>query len=830
MRVPLSWLREYAAIGTAVNGREVAEKLTSVGFEVESLETYGGEVSGPLVVGLVREVEILEGFKKPIRFCQVEVGPAHGGVRGIVCGASNFVVGDLVVAALPGAVLPGGFAIASRETYGHISDGMICSERELGLGDDHSGIMVLPAGTAEPGAEARPILSLGDEILDISVLADSGYAMSIRGIAREVANAFGVVFTDPADIDSDVAGSGGDVTAAIIEDPTAASVLILRTLDGFNPTAVSPEWMNRRLAMAGMRPVSLAVDVTNYVMLEIGQPLHAFDRAQLHGAVRVRRATPGETLETLDHVQRELFPEDVLIADDSGPLSVAGIMGGLHSEVADNTSALVIEAAHFDAVAIARQGRRHKLSSEASRRFERGVDYALPRAASARAVDLLTELGGGHYVGSSEVLLPTEPTVVAMAADLPGRTAGVPIDVAEVLDRLRAVGCTVLADGDLLSVTTPSWRPDLTDPADLVEEVLRQRGYDSIPSTLPHATVGRGRTREQRLRRRADLAASAAGFVEVINYPFLGATEFDSLGLAADDTRRHALILANPLSDEAPLLRTTLLPGLLGALRRNVSRGTTDVALFETGSVFQPHPDQPARGITNPPRPSVAHRPSDAELAELDALLPAEPRYLSAVATGRSGPSSWFGEGRPVDWTDVVELARAVASEVGTALEVRQGQRSPWHPGRTAELVVHGVVVGHAGELHPKVLETLGLPARTVALELNLDAVLAAAVDVVPAPDVRTYPVAKEDVALVVDVTVPVATVEHALRSGASDLLESVRLFDVYTGSQVGEGKKSLAFSLRFRAADRTLSADEVAAERAAALAAAALVGATLRV
>jgi phenylalanyl-tRNA synthetase beta chain len=582
--------------------------------------------------------------------------------------------------------------------------------------------------------------------------------------------------------------------------------------------------------MAGMRPVSLAVDVTNYVMLEIGQPLHAFDREQLRGAVRVRRAAAGETLETLDHVQRELFPEDVLIADDSGPLSVAGIMGGLHSEVVNDTRELVVEAAHFNAVAIARQSRRHKLSSEASRRFERGVDYALPRAASARAVALLSELGGGEYIGSSEVVLPIEPTVVAMAADLPGRTAGVPIAFEEVVQRLAAVGCSVLADGPALSVVAPSWRPDLSDPADLVEEVLRQRGYDSIPSTLPHATVGRGRTRDQRLRRRADLAASAAGFVEVINYPFLGATEFDALGLADDDARRHALVLANPLSDEAPLLRTTLLPGLLSALRRNVSRGSTDVALFETGSVFRPRPDQPVRGITDPPRPVVARRPSEAELAELDALLPDEPRFLSAVAAGRSGPSSWFGEGRPVDWTDVVQLARSVATELAVEIDVRQGQVAPWHPGRTAELVVDGVVVGHAGELHPKVLETLGLPARTVALELNLDDLMAAATDVVPAPVVRTFPVAKEDVALVVDSTVSVATVEQALRSGASDLLESVRLFDVYTGSQVDDGKKSLAFSLRFRAADRTLSADEVAAERAAALAAAALVGATLRV
>ncbi len=379
-------------------------------------------------------------------------------------------------------------------------------------------------------------------------------------------------------------------------------------------------------------------------------------------------------------------------------------------------------------------------------------------------------------------------------------------------------------------MTAPSWRPDLTDPADLVEEVLRLRGFDSIPSTLPKASAGFGRTRAQRLRHRAGLAASAAGFVEVVNYPFIGSTEFDALGLNAEDSRRHALVLANPLSDEAPLLRTTLLPGLLSSLRRNVSRGNTDVAIFETGSVFLPHPDQPVRGITNPPRPAVTHRPTDAELAELDALLPYEPRYLSAVATGRRGPSSWYGEGRVADWTDVIDLAHSVAEEVGASLEVRQGQLAPWHPGRTAELLIDGVVVGRAGELHPKVIETLGLPARVVALELNLDAVMDAAIDVAPAPVVHVFPVAKEDIALVVDADTPVAVVERALRDGSGPLLESVRLFDVYTGSQVGEGKKSLAFSLRFRAPDRTLSADEVAAERAAALEAVRAVGATLRV
>ncbi|MCU0284554.1 MAG: phenylalanine--tRNA ligase subunit beta [Candidatus Nanopelagicales bacterium] len=838
MRAPLSWIRRYVPVPQDQGGRDVAARLVAAGLEVETVEVLGSEVTGPLVVGRVRSVEELTEFTKPIRYCRVAVGAGNGEVldgtttdeRGIVCGASNFAAGDLVVVALPGAVLAGGFAIASRQTYGRVSDGMITSERELGLGEDHSGIIVLPAGTAEPGDSGYPLLGLGDAVLDIAVTPDRGYALSIRGIAREVATAYGLPFEDPALVDPEsLLGqpSGEPPHACSIADPSAADRFVLRTIAGLDPTAPSPQWMRRALVACGMRPVSLAVDVTNYVMLELGQPLHAFDRAKLRGPLTVRRAAPGEVLETLDHTRRPLDPDDVVIADPHGPLAVAGIMGGLDSEIDDDSHAVVIEAVHFAAHAIARGSRRHKLSSEASRRFERGVDPQLPAIASARAAALLVALGGATYVGTDRVdaVPPTEP--VTIPADLPGRIAGMPIPVDRVSAHLAAVGADVQVQDAALVVTPPSWRPDLRDPFDLVEEVVRLEGYDSLPSTLPQARPGFGLTTDQRLRRRVGRALAGAGLVEVLSYPFTGSAELDALGVPADDPRRALVRLANPLSDEAPQLRTTLLPGLVAAARRNLSRGATDLALAEVGLVFR------GAGVgesADPPRPPVTRRPSDVEVAALEAQLPAQPRHVAGLLTGERDRGGWWGPGRRADWSDAIGVVSGLAEELGVAIDVAPAVHMPWHPGRCAAISVAGAVIGHAGELHPRVVEALDLPARTVAFEVDLDALLAHVPAAAPAPVISTMPVAKEDLAVVVGAEVPAERVRAALLRGGGALLESVRLFDTYEGAQVGEGRRSLAFALRLRAPDRTLSTAEVAEVRAAALAAAqAECGAVLR-
>ncbi|GII58221.1 phenylalanine--tRNA ligase beta subunit [Planotetraspora thailandica] len=854
MKVPLSWLREYVDL-PAVTAQEVADKLTAAGLKLESITSHGYDIKN-VVVGRVLAIEELTGFKKPIRHCRVEVGEAAP--REIVCGAVNFAEGDVVPVALPGAVLPGGFEIASRKTYGRLSDGMICSEAELGIADSSPGILLLPQDTPI-GADVVELLGLRDDVLELEITPDRGYALSIRGVAREAGIAFGVPFHDPGL--APVPETEGPSWPAAIGDLTACDRFVLRTVSGFDPAAESPLWMRVRLARAGMRPVSLAVDVTNYVMLELGQPLHAFDRSRLAGEIVVRRARSAETLETLDHVVRKLHEDDILITDDSGAISIAGTMGGLHTEISDASTDIVIEAAHFSATGIARQSRRHNLVSEASKRFERGVDRELPLVASWRAVQLLVELGGATAdPGVTQVEGEAAPVTITIPSGHPARVAGLPYERETVVRRLEQVGCVVvdgavesarggqgvaatgvvssgeLADklavhgDDLITVTPPTWRPDLTDPNDLAEEVIRLEGYERLPSVLPAAPAGAGLTEGQRLRRRVGRALSGSGYVEILSYPFIGARDLDVLQLPEDDPRRRATRLVNPLSEDEPFMRTTLLPGLLKTLVRNVGRGTTDVALFEIGLVYRPEADAPATAPVLP----VDRRPTGEELASIEVALPRQPLRVAAVLAGEFERSGWWGKGRQASWADAVEAARAIAREAGVELTVRADQHEPWHPGRCAELSVvdpatgERVLVGHAGELHPRVIEAYGLPPRTAAMEVELSRLKSPGP--VQTPAVSTYPVATQDVALIVPAQTPVALVEEALREGAGELLESIRLFDVYTGEQAGEGNKSLAYSLRFRALDRTLTVEETTAARDAAVAVAATrTGAQLR-
>jgi phenylalanyl-tRNA synthetase beta chain len=886
MRVPLSWVREYAPLPEPVDVTEVARRLTAAGLEVESHEPVGHDIRG-VVVAQVLLIEELTGLKKPIRYCRVAISQAQltappDEASGVICGATNFAVGDRVALALPGAVLPGGFEIGARKTYGHVSEGMICSVRELGIGEDHTGILVLPAD-APLGADFVSYAGLRDEVFEIAVTPDRGYAVSVRGIARELASSFEVPFTDPVSTGlppAEVLGGeldtvGPDVYPARIDDPTACDRFVLREVRDFSPSAQTPLWMRVRLARSGVRSVSLAVDVTNYLMLELGQPLHAFDRSKLHGEIVVRRAQPGEKLETLDHVVRTLNPDDILITDASGPISLAGTMGGLSTEIDPESTDLVIEAAHFDAVGTAKMARRHKLFSEASYRFERGVDRELPLPASAKAAALLSALGGGRVVpGCTHASFDVQPTVISMAADYPDRVAGVVYGRGVVVRRLREVGCTVRetraasptiapwraepkepgtvpsAVVPVLEVTPPSWRTDLTDPADLAEEVIRLEGYENVPARMPRALAGSGLTPRQRLRRSVGRTLAESGYVEVLSSPFASRADADLLGLSPEDMRRPAVLIANPLSEDEPLLRTTLLPGLFRVLIRNIGRGFADTALFEVGLVFRPRPGAPASA----PILATDRGPSVSELAELEAALPDQPPRLGAVLAGGRELDGWWGPGRPASWADAIETAREVGRICRVPLDVRADSCAPWHPGRCAAIYARLApdaiaeqppepgepgqpgrewLAGHAGELHPRVIKAFGLPDRTCALELDLSVLFAAAEgrDAVQAPQLSAYPPATQDVALIVDAAVPAAEVEAALMAGApQDLLEDVRLFDVYTGAQVGEGRKSLAYTLRFRAPDRTLTAAEVTAARDAAVAEAnRRVGAVLR-
>ncbi|GAB3262067.1 phenylalanine--tRNA ligase subunit beta [Nocardioides dilutus] len=818
MKAPVSWIREYVDLPADLTAEQLAARLTALGLKLEAIEKPGDQIRGPLVVGRVLSMEP-EPQKngKTIEWCQVDVGDANGTgePQGIVCGAHNFAPGDLVVVILPGGVLPGDFEITARKTYGHVSAGMICSARELGLGEDHEGIIVLPLDAGEPGEDARDVLGLREEVIEFEINPDRAYAMSLRGIAREAALGFDAAYTDPAN--RDVPEPDGDGYPVIIEDPAGCPVFVARTVSGFDPGAPTPEWMVQRLAQCGQRSISLAVDVTNYVMLELGRPIHGYDADKLSGPIRVRRAVDGERLTTLDGVDRALSPEDLVVTDDSGIIGLGGVMGGETTEMSETTTRVLVEAAHWDAVSMFRTGKRHKLTSEAGKRNERGVDPAITAAAADRVVELLVAHGGGTAEPGVTVVGAAPPREsIRIAYDLPARITGIPIESEDTVACLQAIGCRVDADPDGIGVTPPTWRPDLTDPYDLVEEVARIVGYDQVPSVLPREATGRGLTRTQRLRRRIGHSLAGAGCVEVVSFPFVGDAAFDRLGLPADDRRRRTVRLANPLSSEEPAYTTTLLPGLLEAAARNLGRGAPGVALFETGTVAFPVD----RGPT--PIYGVDWRPSEDELAKMLSTIPEQPLHLAVVLAGERERSGWWGSGRQAGWSDAIALVRRLAEELSVSLEVRSAAYAPWHPGRCAALFVDGAALGHAGELHPQVCRAVGVPARTAALEIDLDVLMLSAPEVVSGPAFSTYPVAKEDVALVVADSVTSAEVEAALREGAGELLESVRLFDVYTGAQVGEGHKSLAFALRFRAPDRTLTEAEAGAARDAAVAVAA--------
>ena len=794
MRAALSWLLQAAGLAPGTDPAEVARRLTAAGLEVESVDPVGQDIQG-VVVAEVTAIEELTGFKKPIRYCQVSTG--EGEPRGVICGAVNFAAGDRVPLALPGARLPGGFEIGARKAYGRMSEGMICSAAELGIGDDHAGILVLPPD-APLDEDFVAYAGLADHVLDIAVTPDRGYALSVRGVARELATSYGVRFADPADRDlpDGYATVSDQVHPASIEDPTACDRFVLRELHGFNPAAATPLPIRVRLARAGMRSVSLAVDVTNYLMLELGQPLHAFDADKLDGPIVVRRARPGERLETLDHAVRELDPDDIVIADSSGAISMAGTMGGLATEISGSSTNLVIEAAHFDARGTARMSRRHKLFSEASYRFERGVDRELPLRASAKAVTLLAALGGGSVLpGCTHASVEMPEVAITMPVDYPDSVAGMVYGRDAVLRRLHDVGCRVTEPaGEPLAVVPPSWRPDLNYPWDLAEEVIRLEGYENIPVRTSRAAAGHGLTGQQRLRRSIGRALAWTGYVEVISNPFSSTADHDRLLLPAGDPRRRAPAIANPLSDGEPLLRSTLLPGLLRVLLRNLGRGFGDVGLFETGRVFLEHPGGPRTA----PILRVDRGPTVGEAASLEAALPDQPVHLAAVLTGERELSGWWGEGRPAGWQDAIEAARQVLRDSRVPFGIRAAGEPPWHPGRCAAIFVRSAegsewLAGYAGELHPRVISAFGLPPRTAAMELDLSAIETAAASHGPvvAPQISGYPPATQDVALLVPEAVPAADVAAALAAGVQasgyrGLLEEIRLFDVYTGEQAG--------------------------------------------
>ena len=818
MKIPLSWLKEYVTLPAKITSEQISQAFVKVGFEIESIEEQGADLKGPLVVGKVLSIEELSEHKKPIRFVGLDVGEKK--TRYVICGARNFKVNDLVVVALPGALLPGDFNISARETYGKISDGMICSAKEIGISDEHAGIIVLQEGKI--GQDAIALLDVRDVIFDVSVNPDRGYAMSVRGLARELAGSLQVKYVDPADpkIAKKFGKNSNPKAVSIkIEDKTGADQIYIRTLDQVNVKKSTPLWMQRRIEKCGMRSISLAVDITNYVMLELGQPLHAFDAQYIMGGLRVVRAGKFTKLTTLDKVDRKLDPDNLLIADAKTPLALAGTMGGLTSEVSNLTTKIALEAAHFDPLSISRNSRSHNLSSEASRRMERNTDPALAEIASARATQLLIDLADAKYVGTSQAGSPIKNRKVKISQTQISKYLGFPYTAKQVKSALLLIGCKVAGSGDLLTVEVPTWRPDLINFADFAEEIARLNSYDLIPATLPTGKDG-ARLNDMQYRKRA-VAISLAnqGFTEVINYPFVSQEMVDLLGFTGD--RAKSFKIANPMSEEFPLLRTHLLPGLLTTAVRNIGRGSKNLAIFEIGTIFRN--TTPLGKAVNP---GISKRPSEKVIKDIYDGVPKQMLFVGAVVTGETILSDWQGSGSKFKWSDAIAKAEEIIESTGNDYEIFSSDLAPWHPGRCAELRVNGKPVAHAGELHPRVITALNLPERSCAFAVILSELPSAGVT--KAPAIWSFPAVVQDVALVVESKISAADLTAAIKQGAGPLLESIVLFDRY--DQMAGNKVSLAFTLTFRASDRTLTSDEVALYRDQAIAQAAKsVGAVLR-
>jgi phenylalanyl-tRNA synthetase beta chain len=601
----------------------------------------------------------------------------------------------------------------------------------------------------------------------------------------------------------------GKGVAAKIADRSTASVFYLRTLSNFDPKATTPIWMRRRIEKMGMRSISLVVDVTNYVMLELGQPLHAFDKSKIKGGLTIKVAGKAQKFKTLDGVERTLDPNDLMVCDDEQPLALAGTMGGLSSEISETTTDIALEAVHFCEVCIAKNSRRHKLSSEASRRLERRVDPSLAEFASARFVQLLTAHSSAQHVATVVDGEPIYPPLVTIDPGYVSKTLGFEIPAKQVADLLRVIGCDV--DEKSFTVDPPSWRADLLTAADFTEEVARMIGYDKIPSILPprplHATL----TSTQKRRRAVATMLASRGFAEVQTFPFTNQSTIDSMGFVGE--RASTYKVANPMSEEFPLMRVHLVPGLIEVAQRNISRGAKDFAIFEMGSIFRS-----SQKLVPAISPDLSERPGRKIIDEIFASVPPQGYHVAGLLVGKIENENWQGKARSYNWQDAIAFAQDVLALCNLEWTVARSDLAPWHPGRCAELIVDGKAVAHAGELHPRIVAAYGLPERSVAFAVALSA-LPDSVLVRPTT-VGTMPAAVQDVALIVESTISAADVENALREGAGDLLESITLFDRY--DKIGDGKISLAFTLVFRAQDRTLTGEEVSAMREAATAVAA--------
>jgi phenylalanyl-tRNA synthetase beta chain len=791
MRVPLSWLADHVDVD--VSATTLAEKLTFAGIEIETIHRVGDDLAGILTA------RVLEVTQHPDanRLVLVRID-AGGEDRWVVCGARNYAPGDVVPWAAPGAKLPGGIEIGRRKVRGAWSDGMLASARELGVFDDHAGILVLPPDTPV-GVDVVEALELRDSVLDVKTAPNRGDILSMRGIGREVAQVLGKELK-PLDLTVPETGPpAGQLATVAVEDTEGCPLYAARVIQGLDATRPAPLWMARRLYLYGQRPLGAVVDVTNYLLLDQGQPLHAFDLDLVPGRrIVVRRAAPGETLRTLDGRERALTPEDTVITSGEQVLALAGIMGGEDTEVRAGTTDVLLESAHFPPASVRRTMRRLGMSTEGGQRWARGVDPAGAGPVCDQAAALMAALAGGIVATGRLSAGPGVPERAAIRLDW-ARSAerlGAPADPEFAAAHLRGYGCrTEVPDRRTVLAVPPSWRFDLELWADLEEEVARGWGYDKIPASLPAATGGR-LTDTQRLRRQVQDVLAGMGVTEVQTYPFLSQAALDRLGLPADDPRRRTLRLANPLSEEAPELRTTMLAGLAEVAGRNLARGEDGVAIYELGEVFLPDPT---------------------------GELPGQPLTLGVLLAGQAPAGRYDDPRRPFDFADVKGVVEGLVAALGVpGVGYRPEEPPPYHPGRCAGVHLEDLPVGVLGQLHPRVAADLELPAATFAVELELAPLLAAVPLMRPAPTPSPYPPLSFDVAFMVRPGVAAADLEEVLREAGGELLARLTLFDAYQGPPLPAGHRNLAYRVVLRAPDRTLTDADGSAvrDRMAALAA----------
>ncbi|MCP4434989.1 MAG: phenylalanine--tRNA ligase subunit beta [Actinomycetia bacterium] len=774
MRVPLSWLQEFVPV--EVGAEELSETFADLGFEVDGVEHVGEGLDGIVVA------RVLETAPHPDadRIQLVQVDRGDGEALQVCCGAFNMSAGDLVPLATVGTTMPNGMEIAARKMRGEMSNGMLCSASEIGLGDDQSGILVLDAAL-ELGTPVQDALGISaDVVFDLDVLPNRPDALSILGVARDLAARLDLPLTVP---DPQVPEQGPDAAGMAdveIVDPTLCGRFVVRVLSGVT-TQDSPAWMAQRLLAAGMRPINGVVDVSNYVMLELGQPNHTYDLAKVAGArLGVRRARPGEQIETLDGVERTLEEADGVIVDgDDVPVGIAGVMGGASTEISADTTDVLLEMAWWDPMAIAATSARHNLHSEASLRFKRGADPEVAEMAARRFAQLLADVCGATLhpgVVDERGDLPSGDPVV-VRPDRVNLILGTDLSVGEITELIEPIGFVASELDGQLSVAIPSWRIDSTSEIDVIEEVGRMYGLSRIAKTVPTSPKGGHLSEPQRRRRAIRSAFVGAGLSEAMPMPFLAPGDLERCGLDPG-----GLKLANPLAAEESVLRTSPRPGLLSSVAYNAARRTTGVRLFEIGRLFGP-----GELVVDVERS-----------AGLGRVLAGEREFAAAVLAGAEA-------------SEAVELLELVLDAAGAGpVVLRAEELAGMHPGRGAVVEVAGVDIGAVGEIDPAVAEACGIDERVALVELDLDHLLAMPESVTTAQPVSRFPSSDVDFAFVVDEVVPAASVATTIRATGGDLVSDVELFDVFRADSLGEGRRSLAYRVRFCAVDRTLTDSEV--------------------